>query len=554
MHPTTRVLAIGTIIVGLTDPASAADSWTDPAPGIRLLKRTTTGPNQRIHAAYTSLCTSGIRVDARSPQATRITTQAWGSAMGATLAVNGDFYRTDRTIPTVYGDAAGQGIRWPIAQTGRSSEFANEWYYGDYGWIAFGDGWVEYNHSGYVKDRAAALGITQGYLAGKRTTAIPAGTLALVSGFPELVVEGTRRTSFPERGDCADRHPRTAMGLTEDRSELILVTVDGRSTSAAGMTCAELATLMKGLGAYTAFNLDGGGSTQMYVAGRGTINVPSDGTPRAVANHWGVFAEDTTAPRSCFQAGGCFPSAVPSAAGARFGDLPDDAVGATTAARAVDDGYIEACQAEPAMFCPNCGLSRRDAIALVVRAAGLDTSSAPAAPSFSDVPSDAEAFAEIEAALAAGLTTGCGDGKLCPDDVVTRGEVAALVARARAWGVTGDAPALDDVPEDHAYSSEIAAVVSRCAASRCASGGFCPDDAATRSDGVQLAGAAFGFSTEAACDDSGDGSDGQNDPDDVAGADAGGCAASSGGLGWCGALLALVLVLGRSKRRARASR
>ncbi len=545
--PALRTLATScAILFALTGSAIAADSWSDPAPGIRVLTRTKTGPNQRIHTAFTSLCTSGIRVDARSPQATRITVPAWASAMGATVAVNGDFYRTDRTIPTVYGDAVGQGIRWPLAQTGRASEFSSEWYFGDYGWIAFGDGWVEYNHSGYVKDHAAELGITQGYLGGKRTTKIPDGTQALVSGFPELVVEGTVMSAFPDRGDCKDRHPRTAMGLTEDRSELILVAVDGRTTSAVGMTCAELAVLMHDLGAYTAFNLDGGGSTQMYVAGKGIVNAPSDGTPRAVANHWGVFSEGTGAPRSCFAAGGCFPSALPAAAGARFGDLPDDAAGAAAAARAVDRGYLAACQAEPEMFCPNCGLSRRDAIAMIVRASGLDVSNVPATSSFEDVATDDEAFAEIVAAAAAGLTTGCGGGKLCPDDVVTRGEVAALVARARGWTAPDDAPALDDVAGDHMYRSEIAAVASRCAASGCDSG-FCPDDPETRSSAVQLVASAFGFG-DSLCDDAADG-DEPGDPDDPGAGDGGGCTASSDLVGWCAALFVTVIVLGGSRRR-----
>ena len=100
------------------------------------------------------------------------------------------------------------------------------------------------------------------------------------------------------------------------------------------MTCAELAVLMHDLGAYTAFNLDGGGSTQMYVEGRGTINQYSDSTERAVANEWGMFSDGAVPAKSCFKAGGCFPSAVPEAAGSHFGDLPDDAPAASVAATA----------------------------------------------------------------------------------------------------------------------------------------------------------------------------------------------------------------------------
>jgi hypothetical protein len=46
---------------------------------------------------------------------------------------------------------------------------------------------------------------------------------------------------------------------------------------------------MAEMGAWRALNLDGGGSSTMYVrAARGVVNTPSDGTERRVANHIGV--------------------------------------------------------------------------------------------------------------------------------------------------------------------------------------------------------------------------------------------------------------------------
>src|SRR5690606_22048319 len=297
---------------------------------------------------YVSLCTDGVHIDARSSQATRITSAAWGSAMGAQLAVNGDFYRTDRSAPTVYGDAVGVGLRWPTGRTGLASEFSDDWYYRRYGWIAFGDGWVEVQHTKYVVDRADQLGVELGLSPRALTTEIPPGTHALVSGFPELVVEGQVMTEFPDRGDMADRHPRTAMGLTADRRTFILAVVDGRQTSSVGMNGRELARLMGELGAHVAFNLDGGGSTQMWLEGQGTINSPSDGSPRPVANHWGVFAGTGHGrgqePGSCFTPGGCYPAAIPEAIGSRFADLPDDDGRAAAVADAVDRGLVAPCK------------------------------------------------------------------------------------------------------------------------------------------------------------------------------------------------------------------
>src|SRR5690606_20596096 len=109
-------------------------------------------------------------------------------------------------------------------------------------------------------------------------------------GAPVTCSSPTASSCFADRSDMRARHPRTAMGISEDRQTFILLVVDGRSTRSAGMYGTELAKLMHDLGAHNAFNLDGGGSSQMWVRGRGTINRPSDGTPRRVLNHWGVFA------------------------------------------------------------------------------------------------------------------------------------------------------------------------------------------------------------------------------------------------------------------------
>lgn len=57
-------------------------------------------------------------------------------------------------------------------------------------------------------------------------------------------------------------------------------------------------------------------------------------------------------------------------------------------------------------------------------------SPAPATASFTDVPTNAQFFAEIEAMKAAGITSGCTATKFCPDSNVTRRQMAAFFARA----------------------------------------------------------------------------------------------------------------------------
>jgi hypothetical protein len=95
-----------------------------------------------------------------------------------------------------------------------------------------------------------------------------------------------------------DRHPRTIVGHTAD-NHLLMVVVDGRSPTAAGMTYSELATTLISLGAVNALGLDGGGSSTMWVRGEpssGVVNTPSDGSERSVANAVAVIASGSVAP------------------------------------------------------------------------------------------------------------------------------------------------------------------------------------------------------------------------------------------------------------------
>ena len=78
------------------------------------------------------------------------------------------------------------------------------------------------------------------------------------------------------------RNPRTAIGYTEDNN-LVLVAVDGREGSSVGLTLVELAKLMKTLGCTNAINLDGGGSTVMYIKGQ-IVNHPHQPGGIALSN------------------------------------------------------------------------------------------------------------------------------------------------------------------------------------------------------------------------------------------------------------------------------
>ncbi len=71
----------------------------------------------------------------------------------------------------------------------------------------------------------------------------------------------------------AGRYPRAALGL--GGGELIAAVCEGRADDEAGLTMAELAEAMRGLGASEAINLDGGGSASLVVGGR-LLNTPRE--------------------------------------------------------------------------------------------------------------------------------------------------------------------------------------------------------------------------------------------------------------------------------------
>lgn len=126
-------------------------------------------------------------------------------------------------------------------------------------------------------------------------------TLALRGGRPRLTVPDSNRLSeelmkeknimtagpmllrdgkmVPQRDDrtfVTYRHNRTALGIREDGTTLLLV-ADGRfKEEAEGLSLPELERVMLWLGCTDAINLDGGGSSTMYVKDSGVVNYPSD--------------------------------------------------------------------------------------------------------------------------------------------------------------------------------------------------------------------------------------------------------------------------------------
>jgi hypothetical protein len=115
-----------------------------------------------------------------------------------------------------------------------------------------------------------------------------------VSGFRIILERGKNI------GARNNRHPRSAVGTSEDNRYVFLLVIDGRQPSySIGTTTEETAAWLSFFGAYDGLNLDGGGSTTLVVRDHSdtpvVINNPIHrlipNEERVVGNHLGIYAE-----------------------------------------------------------------------------------------------------------------------------------------------------------------------------------------------------------------------------------------------------------------------
>lgn len=98
----------------------------------------------------------------------------------------------------------------------------------------------------------------------------------IMTAGPMLLRKGQYVPQRDDRTFVTKRHNRTALGLRPDGTTVLLV-ADGRfKDKAEGLTLPELERVMRWLGCTEAINLDGGGSSTMYIKDKGVVNYPSD--------------------------------------------------------------------------------------------------------------------------------------------------------------------------------------------------------------------------------------------------------------------------------------
>ncbi|MBL7732972.1 MAG: phosphodiester glycosidase family protein [Chitinophagaceae bacterium] len=105
----------------------------------------------------------------------------------------------------------------------------------------------------------------------KMQTAVGGGPVLVQDG--QIMITNNEELKFTGKA-IDDKHPRTAMGYTED-GKLIILVIEGRNKNAAGASLTLEAEILRDLGCVEALNLDGGGSSCMLVNGKETIK-PSD--------------------------------------------------------------------------------------------------------------------------------------------------------------------------------------------------------------------------------------------------------------------------------------
>lgn len=254
MQHTTAVRLLGFVVLTViaNSVAHAEEAWRELAPGVTYLSRT--AATQRVYAVRVDLDAPGVSLVATRRGDRGRTVSSFAALEGALVAVNGDFFESDFATE---GLAMGHGEMWSGSSDG------TKW-----GFVALGDGRAEIS-------LPPVVGAAEAWMTG------------IVGGYPLLVDDGAVAAATACDTSFCRRNPRTAVGLADGGRALLLVVVDGREGEAVGMSLAELAALLVELGAERALNLDGGGSSAMFVGGA-IVNVPSDGHERRVANHLGV--------------------------------------------------------------------------------------------------------------------------------------------------------------------------------------------------------------------------------------------------------------------------
>jgi hypothetical protein len=217
--------------------------------------------NKRVHVLKIDLTHRGVKLRGSTSTEKGLTPSEFSKKTGAVAAINGDFF--DGLLQPI-GLAAGAGEVWP------KSADTKEWSF-----LACTD-----NNDCIIEEH-------------NRVTPWRKDWSTVVGGWQILLDPNFEWTSAYDAscGDfCTVPHPRSAVGLSEDRKTMWWVMVEGRQGSLTGLTLSDTTRIFKRLGAEWALNLDGGGSSGLILNGRRINGRPlNEPLERRVANCLGVL-------------------------------------------------------------------------------------------------------------------------------------------------------------------------------------------------------------------------------------------------------------------------
>jgi exopolysaccharide biosynthesis protein len=237
-----------------------ADDWTHVADGVDY--KDFVQDSMNVHVARIDLTNDEVRVIATPQSQRRLKVSDFAKKNKAIVAINADYFTKEfQPIGLVAGPC---GVWQGTKDTTRE------------GLVAVGDGRAQIYPQREVLEQPEPWMET------------------IVSGWPMLVKSCAPLTASQLPGsDGFTRapHPRTAAGVSKDGKTMYLVVAEGRREGVPGLTLARLARFMSDeLGVCSAINLDGGGSSAMWI-GDHIVSRPSDGVEREVAVHIAVVRE-----------------------------------------------------------------------------------------------------------------------------------------------------------------------------------------------------------------------------------------------------------------------
>lgn len=234
--------------------ATGEAGWTAIAPGLNY-RRAAPWPGAELHLLRLDLQTPGLQLAVSAHAERGQTLEAMPGAAGALAVVNASFFNREFDAR---GWTVSEGEAWPRPLAATASPLL-------------------------ACTRAQRCEIVF-----EPPAAPPPDWFNAVAGTPWLLREGRARTAEDDRrcaALCAREHPRTVVGLDAARRHLWIVVAEGRRPGVPGVTLAPLSQWLQAQGVWEAVNLDGGGSSALFVQGLSLAARPAnEPAQRAVAN------------------------------------------------------------------------------------------------------------------------------------------------------------------------------------------------------------------------------------------------------------------------------